>query len=93
MLELFDVWDKFETFEEEDTFEVERFNVDIGENREGEVDNGEAGNGGEALLLLEIVELEDQYFEKFSLEQAGMIVIAFSLFSVFFSLFIRWNLL
>lgn len=58
-------------------FDVERFKVEIGGDNGGDVDNGVPGSNGEALLLLEIGELVDQYLEEFSPEQAGMIDVTF----------------
>lgn len=73
-------------------FDVERFKVEIGGDNGGDVDNGVPGSSGEALLLLEIGELVDQYLEEFSPEQAGMIDVTFfrflflALYLIFFCL-------
>lgn len=59
-----------------DTFDKERLNVDMtGDIRSGDMDNGELGSGGDALLLRDIGGLEDDHsLEMFSLEQAGIFV-------------------
>lgn len=54
--------------------DVERFNVDTGDIRAGDVDNGEPDRGGDALLLRDIGGLNDHNFELFSLEQEGIFV-------------------
>lgn len=43
----------------------------------GDVDSGELGNGGDTLLLLDIGGLDDQNLGKFSLAQAGMLLVFF----------------
>ena len=62
-------------FEELETPEVDRFSVDIGETKVGDVDKGELERGGVTLLLLEVGGLEGQNLGKFSLVQAGMFVV------------------
>lgn len=59
-------------FDEFETFDVDRFRVDIGDTSGGDVDSGELGMSGDTLLLLEIGGLEDQTLEEFSLRQAGI---------------------
>ncbi|OAD58794.1 hypothetical protein WN48_10339 [Eufriesea mexicana] len=71
--ELFDDFEIFDTLEELEIFDTDRFKVDIGDIEVGEVDKGELGMGGDTLLLLEMGGLEDQNLEKFSLVQAGIV--------------------
>lgn len=55
------------------TFDVVRFNMDTGDIRGGDVDNGVPGNDGDTLLLRDIGGLEDHNLEdELSLEQAGI---------------------
>lgn len=54
--------------------EVERFRLTTGDILDGDVDNGEAGSCGDALLLLDIGGLED-HLESLSLEQAGIVAL------------------
>ena len=61
-------------------FDIDRFNVDIGDTKGGDVDRGELGMGGDTLLLLEIDGLEDQNLETFSLVQAGILEFSSFLF-------------
>lgn len=57
------------------TFDVVRFNMETGDIRGGDVDNGVPGNDGDALLLRDIGGLEDHNLEdELSLEQAGIFV-------------------
>lgn len=57
-----------DAFEALAMFKNDRFNVDI-----GEVDKGELGIGGDALLLLDVGGLEDQNLVTLSLVQAGIV--------------------
>lgn len=58
------------------TFDVVRFNIDTGDIRGGDVDNGVPGNDGDALLLRDIGGLEDHNLEdELSLEQAGIFLV------------------
>lgn len=59
------------------TFDVVRFSVDTGDIRDGDVDNGVPGSGGDALLLRDIGGLEDHNLDELSLEQAGIFVSRF----------------
>lgn len=81
--ELLDDFEIFDTLEELEILDTDRFKVDIGDIEVGEVDKGELGMGGDTLLLLEMGGLEDQNLEKFSLVQAGIVN--------FFSLSFLWT--
>lgn len=56
------------------TFDAARFNMDTGDVRGGDVDNGVPGSDGDALLLRDIGGLEDHNLDELSLEQAGIFV-------------------
>jgi len=61
------------------TFDVVRFNKDTGDIRDGDVDNGVSGSGGDALLLRDIGGLEDHNLDELSLEQSGIFISVFRL--------------
>lgn len=53
--------------------DVERLDINTGDSRDGDVDNGELGSDGDTLLLRDIGGLDDHSFQELSLEQAGIL--------------------
>lgn len=73
LLDTFEITDETEVHETSDTVDDERFKVNIDDVWNGDVDRGEPGDGGDAVLFLrDIGGLDAQNLETFSLPQDGI---------------------